>query len=507
MSTFKRVVLGSFASWIQILINILIQLFLIPIYLKYWSLEDYSIWVAVQTIANLLTILDKAHQSFIGYELLKIGKSDLNKFRECLWSAVAVSIQSACFLVFLTFIIIKFSLLSYLLPKDIGTEIIKTSGILLIIFNISWIINANVGGILVKGLISFGYYHRMAWWGIFYSIITNLLPIVSVIIGYGLVEAGWLLGLSTSFVNLFIYWDMIGLLKREQVLKLKINLQIGYHNFFKSVIIATKDLLENLRQQGVRVLLAPLSGSYGLIAFTTMRTGANVVLQGLSTITNPLMPELMRFIYKKEQEKFEASFSMVWIIVVFLMCPGVLILQNFIEPIFKVWTQNKIEFNPSLFGSLSLGVLVYGVTQPATAIVTGNNILGSQIIISIITALTVIMGLFILVPVIGILGAGVSLLLAEITALIMYRLFAKKWLETNGLKWPNKQFNIALTQILIVSISMSFMVYYVEYKGSILIISSIIQSYIAFIYWKSLPAIVTDKIHLFLSKIPFVSNL
>jgi O-antigen/teichoic acid export membrane protein len=206
---------------------------------------------------------------------------------------------------------------------------------------------------------------------------------------------------------------------------------LGYSNFVKSVPILGKSIFENVRQQGVRLLLAPLAGPVGLAAFSTMRTGANVALQGLNTIINPLLPDLMRFLHDRDQARSEAAFATIWIVVVAFMAPGVVILQTFIEPFYIFWTQGKIDFDPQLFAVLSLGVLVYAVVQPAMAVVIGNNLTKTQFVIAGISAIIVFGLLVISVPVIGIFGAAVSLLIAEVVAAVGYKIYAQRWLAEN----------------------------------------------------------------------------
>src|SRR5690606_4203016 len=123
----------------------------------------------------------------------------------------------------------------------------------------------------------------------------------------------------------------------------------------------------------------------GLAAFSTMRTATNVAMQGLRTVTIPLMPELVQFLHKKDQERSEAAFATIWIVTMIGLCPAIIILQNIIEPLFITWTRGQITFNPWLFATLSIGVLVFALSQPAIAVVRGNNILQPQILISALT--------------------------------------------------------------------------------------------------------------------------
>jgi O-antigen/teichoic acid export membrane protein len=188
-----------------------------------------------------------------------------------------------------------------------------------------------------------------------------------------------------------------------------------------------------------------------------MRTGANVALQGLNTIVNPMLPDLMRFLHGRDQPRSEAAFATVWIVVVALMAPGVVILQTFIEPFYVFWTQGKITFDPMLFAMLSLGVLVYAVVQPAMAVVIGNNLTKTQFSLAGLAAVTLLGVLCLLVPIIGIIGAAIALLLAEIVAAIGYKIYAQRWLNENDLEWPRRPFYLAVTSVCIAAVSLTCM--------------------------------------------------
>ena len=152
-----------------------------------------------------------------------------------------------------------------------------------------------------------------------------------------------------------------------------------------------------------------LAGPVALAAFSTMRTGANVALQGLNTIINPLLPDLMRFLHDRDQPRSEAAFSTIWIVSGSIYGTGRRNLQIFIEPFYVYWTQGKIAFDPLLFALLSLGVLVYAVVQPAMAVVIGNNLTKTTIaLIAAVAGVILFAVLIVLVPIIGILGAAIA---------------------------------------------------------------------------------------------------
>ncbi|GAB3784574.1 hypothetical protein GCM10028818_44500 [Spirosoma horti] len=300
---------------------------------------------------------------------------------------------------------------------------------------------------------------------------------------------------------------MYFLARKEKIRFSKPSWKLGSYNFVRSLAIFGKVLLENVRQQGVRLFLAPLAGATGLVAFSTMRTGANVALQGLRTITNPLMPELVRFLHQRDQDRVDASFGIIWIMVVALIAPAIVVLQAVVEPLYTIWTRGQVPFDPLLFAILSLAILVYAVAQPAMAVVIGNNMLKPQVVLPALAAFIVVAGLFILVPDNGILGAGVALLLAEIAAAIGYKTVAERWLENNDLRWPTQPFRIAVTAIWIAALAMGAMTQFPQMKWMILVAAIVLFSWNFWRYWQILPSFATDRIRKLLMNLPGVRKM
>ncbi|MEJ7663173.1 MAG: hypothetical protein WKG07_28365 [Hymenobacter sp.] len=157
---------------------------------------------------------------------------------------------------------------------------------------------------------------------------------------------GFVMASVTVLFSIPIYVDLFRLLRREKVPFSRPSVRLGWQNTLRSLAVSGKWLLENARQQGVRLLMAPLAGVAGLTAFSTMRTGANVSLQGLNTIVNPLMPELMRFLHQRDQLRVESAFSTVWFVLVAVLAPAMVVVQAFVEPLYLLWTRGRVPFSP-----------------------------------------------------------------------------------------------------------------------------------------------------------------
>ncbi len=509
MSTAARLISGSVASWAQIGVTMASQIVLVPIYLNYWSVQTYGIWLALQGIMSALSMLDLGHQNYMGFEFLKYGRNDMLTLCKSFWSALVVGVMISLTQILLMGLLFFTGILTWLLGASSieDAQLITHAGIALSLLGVSWLVVMTIPGLIVRVLAPFGHYPRFAWWGFIYAIISAAAPLIAVAMGGGLLMAAAAFTLGSLFYTAILFTDLLRLLRREKIRFIKPSLSLGYSNFVKSVPILGKSIFENVRQQGVRLLLAPLAGPVGLAAFSTMRTGANVALQGLNTIINPLLPDLMRFLHDRDQARSEAAFATIWIVVVAFMAPGVVILQTFIEPFYIFWTQGKIDFDPQLFAVLSLGVLVYAVVQPAMAVVIGNNLTKTQFVIAGISAIIVFGLLVISVPVIGIFGAAVSLLIAEVVAAVGYKIYAQRWLAENELIWPRKPFYLAVVSVLLAGVSLTSMIIFPNYEFLILGVSLVLFIWNLWRYWQVLPIVAIDSAKNMALKIPGVKKL
>jgi O-antigen/teichoic acid export membrane protein len=489
MSTAVRLISGSAAAWARIIITMISQVVLVPIYLTYWSAEQYGVWIAIQSLVIVLTLLDMGHHMYVGFELLRYARTNMVTFCKYLWSSILIGVFVSLFELAVIGGLIYFAIVPFLVgeSKSMDSQLIVDAGKVLLLTAITWVATAAFSGFFVRALEAFGHHARLAWWGVLHLVISTSVPAVAVVMGATFLQAGITLTTVSIILYLPIYNDMRRLMKRERIAFIKPSWSIGFRNFLMSTGVSGKLILENLRQQGVRLVLAPISGAFALAAFSTMRTGANVALQGLNSITNPLMPDLMRFLHDRDQERSEAGFGTIWVVVVGLISPAVIVVQALAGPLFELWTKNRITFDPLLFAQLSLSVLLYAVAQPAVAVVMGNNLMRPQLFLSALSAALVIGLVVLLVPMIGLPGAGVALVVAESAATAGYVITAKRWLSANGLRWPGKAFTKAIISIVIAGISMLSMGFFPEWTWIICGAGVLLCMWNLALYWFLLP--------------------
>ncbi|MGC3942939.1 MAG: hypothetical protein QM762_00110 [Chryseolinea sp.] len=485
------------------------QIVLVPLYLTYWDVTTYGVWLAAQGIMSALSMLDMGYQTYMAYEFLRIGPKDLPLMAKSLWSALVFGIAIAFVQLIIVLVIVTSGMLPFLIGESgtANTELIEGATVALVVQGFLWLALMTIPGLIVRVLTAFGHFPRFAWWSFSYAVMSAVAPLVAVIMGGNLKAASLSLAAGALVYGILFYFALFKLLQREKVRILKPSFSLGFANFRKSLPLLGKSILENARQQGVRLIMAPLAGATGLAAFSTMRTGANVVLQGLNTIINPLVPDLMRFLHERDQERSEAAFATIWIVVVAALAPGVVILQGLFEPFFVFWTKGKIQFDPALFALLSMGVLVYAVIQPAMAVVLGNNMTQKQLLLAALAAVVLFVLLGTLVPLIGLPGAGVALMAAEITAAIGYRKYAIKWLKENGLKWPDRAYSLACVALVIAAVTITAMIWFPQFKWYTMGVSFLLFGWNGLLYIMQLPKVAVASAMNIIDKLPVVRTV
>lgn len=507
MSTTKRLISGTAASWARIGITMLTQVALVPIFLSYWDIKTYGVYIAIQAFVNGLNTLGRGYSDFLQFEFLKLGITNRPKIATLLWSGVSVILIISVVELSILYYISFYSNIEFLFNENsiINQRFRDDIGWSLLVQWLAWIFS-NIIGLFFRALNPFGYYPRMEWWNVISSILTSLITVIFIVNGNDLLGVTTASSVGAMAIMIVQFLDTNQLLKKESIQFTTASLRLGFEKYLISITLSGRYFLENFKQQGVRLLLSPLVGAASLAAFVTMRTGANVALQGLSTITNPLMPELMRFLHTKDQERMQVAFDSIWLVVVAVLAPAVLVIHALAPFLFTIWTKGQIVYDPYLFATLSLSVLVYGVAQPATAIVTGNNLLRLQMGISLVASLIVIAGIFFLVPHINIVGAGISLLTAEVAAAIGFHHYARKWLQSHQMLWPNKSYLIAARSVVIAAFGMVMMSVFPDYYLVYLAVSLIASCWNIKKYWELFSKIGVEKTWLLLSRLPVIGK-
>lgn len=231
-----------------------------------------------------------------------------------------------------------------------------------------------------------------------------------------------------------------------------------------------------------------------MTAFSTMRTMSNVSLQGIQTITNPIMPEIMKFLREKDVERTNATIGFVWFVAVVLLSPVLIAFQWIMPVVFHAWTRGKIAFDPALFGLFSITLLIFSISRPSMAVLQGNNLLKVQLYISIFVSSVAVGGILLFSARFGVRGAATCLLVAELLSSALAVWFAWKWLERKGLGFPWSLFRVSASSIAVAALTIAGMTWFPGSMLAIGVISTALNLLVCIAFFRRLPPFAVEKV-------------
>ena len=494
-SAARRIMSASGASWARIAFTVFAQLALVPLYLSAWGSETYGAWLLLQTVWGTITIIDLGHQDYVGNECLRLGATERGAIGSVIGSALPMALLIAIFELGLIWGLTGINDMSGWL--HISESLYEQWTVALLVQAATWLISGSGVALLVRAASPFGYFPRVAWWSLFYAVTTAAVPGLTVwLAGADLLEASIVSCVVSAACNLLCFLDLnrrldlLGLLKEGRPSRAR-----SFRQLRNSLWLTANGLVGLIRQQGARLVLAPLTGVAQMAAFSTMRTGANFALQGLNTVTTPIMPELMRFLVARDQARTEGAFAVIWLVVCAILSPAIVVLQLGMPTLFPIWTHGKMAFDPWLFAMLSLAVAVYALAQPATATLVGNNRVQAVFGVGAISALAATGGMILLIPVLGIRGAAGALLAAEIVSMVLFVIQARWWFHAHGMRWPMRPFLITLASVFAATLGMGMVIVTSGSTAGLgVAIVLLVQAGIVHRYWRELPPLVRQRV-------------
>ena len=436
MSIARRMVSGNLAGLASIGINLGGQVLLVPLFLLHWSTAQYGVWLGLLTAVGVIQLIDNSHLDYVGFACMKLPSADRAGRSQIFWDALpALALSAAAELILLTAL-----LFSPLMPAlfslpadapDVATIRMALAG--LAITNYFFLFPVQLIG---RVLASMGHYPATAWWYAATQSAQLLFPALAVMLGAGLGGAAIAMAAGTIVMQTICLLSYLRLARAEGLTRRRPQVSAGLSRLGSGLMLGVSNLLENLQQTGFRLILLPFLGPIKLVQFSTMRTVANVVQQGMLMLTNPSVPELMRFVSDRDTARARMVMTAIIYVAVVVMCPGFVLLQAIVRPLFDAWTLGKVAFEPLSFVALSASVLFTGLGQSARAITRGNNLIGVQIGAAFVSG-TILMGLtFLLAPRVGLFGVALSLAMTEAIRSGLHMLAAGNWSRRHDFAFP-----------------------------------------------------------------------
>ena len=495
MSTPARIARGTGLTLGTVAINILGQIATVPIFLSRWDAETYGLWLLMMGGIGYLFLFSVAFQQYSYGEMLRAGSAARDAFRKVYRTSLAISVIVAVFDLVMVFTVTSDWFLAWILPSLQDTNLFEEVVYLLRLYSLLNIFIMPINAITAHANTVHGHYTRVAAWALVNAVFRLAAPAIAVLMGAGFWTTALIFILAhVASVSLALI-DMVLLAQREGIMKyVPIAWRLGLLNMMFSLPLALQTLVDSLRQQGFRILLGIFVGPVAVTTLATTRTFANVLHQGLATITAPVLPELMRYVVTRDQDRTEGAFAIVWLFLFALLVPGVLLLCLLAGPIFVYWTRGAVAYDPVLFLTLVLAVIVVAAAQPAVAVLQGQNRVSWLIGAAIVSAVGLGALSAILIPYFKLRGAGFALLGAETCALSVAALGVRRALEQSELVFPKLSFTLVIANVTAVG-ALTLSAITVFRNNPLFFAVPLIANFIfGCLYWFTIPPMVRARI-------------
>jgi len=489
MSALTRFLSASAAAWAKILLTILTQILLVPVFLTHWSVQEYGCWLIIQTIVSVASLLSASHHQFIGFEFLKVGEKNPEHLRRVFYSALPFAILMAIFELLVIAALIRFGFVRTTIDpnQSLDAGLLSQAAWSLVLYSVYWLVTTSVGGLAQRVVIAYGYFPRMIWWGVILAVVQALTSGIAVALGADLLATVCFILLSGLLVQIPTHIDMWRMFRRHEFHPFRPSWTLGSSNLGRSLAIALGAVLDISRQQGVRIFLGALVGITQMTEFSTTRTMSNLSLQGIQTVTQPVMPEIMKFLRDKDIERTNATIGFVWFLAVVLLAPALIAFQLIVPSIYQVWTRGKLAYDPLLFGIFSVTLLIFSISRPPMAVLQGNNVLKVQLYVSILVSAVAVGGILLFSAKFGVVGAAMCLLVAESLSTLMAVWYARKWLEQNGMEFPWRLFNVSASSIVVAAVTIAAICWLPHAIPAIVAVSTALNVLIVIAFFRRLP--------------------
>jgi len=361
----RRIVLGFGANAFGQIVNIVIQLFSLPLFLMYWNTSVYGSWLMISAVPGYLSMADVGMVQAAGNKMtMAMGRSDVAEANRIFQSAqLFMIIVCGSLLVTVTPLVLLAPL-----PDYINMD--ERIALAALFCNVLFAMFAGLSEAVFKATGRFGL-------GLMMLNLTRLAE-----------WAGFMAGLFL-FRN-FAGVAIMGLLAR--VTGIACNMYVAQRGDFGlnwGLGQATKDeiratirpavsfmafpLANALSFQGVTLLVGALLGPSSVAVFNTYRTISRIAVQLTGMFSLALWPEFGRLFGQGGPKAVESLFRhSAWLGVA--QSVGLSFVLYFISPwLLKVWTHGQIEFFPVLMMWMLAYATIGGIWHVPRVLLLSTN--------------------------------------------------------------------------------------------------------------------------------------
>lgn len=421
-SYFKSVRWGS----ASIVVTFLNQIVLVPIFLSIFNQNLYGVWIILSTIVLMIRALNLGQLNYASNLINITDRFESEKTQKLLPICFSSNVTMMSLQIVVTFILAIPAVFIFLTNIDLEVFVNNKLTLCIIIFACSKIVYQFYNLYVLRLFEPQGKINIT----LKYQSIGELLDFLSLAISCYFFKSLIAMCVSSLVVSI-LYSIAIHFVVMSA--EIKYFAKITVHNWIeglqqikKSTFLTFSFFLEKFSEVGLNFIVTFFYAITVLPIFSTSRTIANMAIKVSNIIAIPLMPSIQKNYAVKDNTSIMNSFNLYWKFSLLIIIITFTILFPFVDPLYYIWTKNKIEFNKVLFMTILIGVIMQNFNVILIEFVKKTNQTKNILFLNFLKLVTVCCVLYIYSFVKDILGIGYSIVVAEGFVLLFLIIFLRK---------------------------------------------------------------------------------
>lgn len=417
------------------LITILIQLVSVPLFLHYWGVELYGEWLILSAIPAYLALSDIGFASVAANDMtMRVANGD-RKGALAVYQSIWLFISGVSLLVgaVLALAIYNLPVAEKFAITHINEVQIRQTLVVLMLY----VLVGLQSGVLHAAFRAAGRYAYGTTLGNTVRLAEWVVSMIGLLLGGGVLAIA-MLTLATRLLGLLLTWLMLH--KQERWLYLgthAASMQQVRQLLKPAVAFMAFPLGLALSLQGMVLIIGMTLGSAAVVVFSAYRTLTRLLVQVIATLNHSVWPEISAAYGAKQMDLLrqlhrKGSSIALWIALIAVAALAVLG-EWFVD----VWTRHAFEQNHFLFALLLATTFLNVFWQTSWIVLMATNQHQKITVAFIVSAASALLLATSAIPYLGVSGAGLALMLAELPMLYLaiksaLQLLDDRWLGYLG---------------------------------------------------------------------------
>lgn len=366
MSVFKRIGSGMGAYSYAQLVTIGTQLLGLPIFLHFWTLEEYGIWIMLSAIPVYFAMSDLGIVAVAGNKMTMAVANKETKEANSIFQSAFLMTLGMILIVLLVSVLV-------LLAVDVGLLSKVEYKIVLFLLIVASLLT--VLGSLVDAIFrACGEYARGTYLVTTARLFEWVFTILAVYLFDDIVYAA--IGYLSGRILMTIF-NLLYTINRHKIFSWSFRFaqwQIIKEMLKPSLAFMALPISNAVSLQGTTLVVGTILGPAIVVYFNTYRTLSRFLIQGACIINKPLWPEFSRLFGLGRISEIRKFYYLSMIATTVFMVLGYGFLYFTADYIFEYWTSGKVTIIGNVFYPMVFASCIAGITQVSTTILSATNL-------------------------------------------------------------------------------------------------------------------------------------